>query len=151
MPRHPSIEGVRRCLAIAVMLVAFCLGLVACGGDEESQAEAEQHLCASLDNFAASIVSLQGLGLQTASEDDLSSAADNVDEAWDQVVEDAKDVKNANTDAIESAYDDLKNAIEDRPTDKPITEVLAGLEPKVRAFAQAWKDLAGSFDCKAAS
>jgi hypothetical protein len=133
------------------MLLAACLGLAACGGEQESQAEAEQHLCASLDNFAASLVGLQGLSLQTASEDDLNSAADNVQDAWDQVIEDAKDVKNANTDAIESAYNDLKQAVEDRPRDKPVTEVLAGLEPKIRAFAQAWKDLAGSFDCKTAS
>lgn len=141
----------RRCFALAVVLLAAGLGLVACGGDEESQAEAEQHLCASLDDFAASIVSLQGLSLQKTSEDDLNSAADNVNDAWDQVVEDAKDVKNANTDAIESAYDDLKQAIEDRPRDKPITEVFAELEPKILAFAQAWKDLASSFDCKTAS
>jgi hypothetical protein len=133
------------------VVLTACLGLAACGSNEPSQAEAEQHLCASLDAFAASVVSLQGLSLQSASEDDLNAAVDEVDNAWDKVVEDAKDVKNASTDKIESAYDDLKNAVENRPTDKPITEVIAGLEPKVTAFAQAWKDFASSFDCKTAS
>lgn len=141
----------RKRFAPLVLLAAACLSLAACGSDQESQAEAEQHLCTSLDDFAASLVSLQGLSFQTASEDDLNDAADNIEEAWDQVVEDAKDVKNANTDAIQSAYDDVREAIQDRPRDKPLTEVVAGLQPKIVAFAQAWKDFASSFDCKTAS
>ena len=68
-----------------------------------------------------------------------------------QVVEDAKDVKNASTGTIQSAYDDLREAIETRPTDKPITEVIAGIQPKVTAFAKAWKDFANSLDCSNAS
>jgi hypothetical protein len=147
----PDDQTVRGTLAIALVLLTAPIGLVACGSDEESQAEAKQHLCQSLDDFAASVVSLQGLSLQSSSEDDLNSAADNVNDAWDKVVEDAKDVKNASTDTIQSAYDDLREAIENRPTDKPITEVIAGIQPKVTAFAQAWKDFANSLDCSNAS
>ena len=138
-------------LAFVVVLLVACVALPACGSDQESQAEAEQHLCDSLDAFAASLVSLQGLSFEAASEDDFKSAGDEINDAWDQVVEDAKDVKTANTDAIESAYDDLREAIQNRPTDEPLTQVIAGLQPKVLAFAQAWKDFAASFDCKTAS
>jgi hypothetical protein len=131
-------------MALAVLA---CLGLVACGSDKESQAEAKQHLCQSVDDFAASIVSLQGLSLQSASEDDLKSATGKVTDAWDQVVEDAKDLKNVSTDTIDAAYQDLRKAIEDRPTDKPVSEVVAGLQPKIAAFAKAWKDFANSVKC----
>jgi hypothetical protein len=141
----------RGTLAIALVLLAATIGLVACGGNQESQAEAKQHLCQSLDDFAASVVSLQGLSLQSSSEVDLNSAADQVNDSWDKVVEDAKDVKNASTGTIQSAYDDLREAIENRPTDKPITEVIAGIQPKVTAFAKAWKDFANSLDCSNAS
>ena len=138
----------KRTVAITFAVLAACCGLVACGSDKESQQEAKQHLCSSLDTFAASVVALQGLSLGTSSEDDVDAAADNIGKAWDQVVKDAKDVKNASTDQIESAYNDLKQAIQDRPTDKPITEVIAGLEPQITAFAESWKKLADGLDCK---
>ena len=140
----------KRGLTAAVLALAICLSLVACGSDKESAQEATQHLCTSLDDFAASVVALQGVGL-SSSQDQISSALDNVKQAWNKVVDDAKDVKTANTDAVKSAYEDLKDAVENRPTDKPITDVLAGLEPKLAAFAGAWKQFANSLDCKSSS
>jgi hypothetical protein len=141
---------VKRLFAIVALAVVATPALAACGGDKESPAEAKQNLCASLDDFAASVVALQGVGL-SSSQDQLKSALDNIDQAWGQVVADAKDVKNVNTDNIKSTYDDLKQAVQDRPTDQPMTEVIAGLEPKLTAFAQAWKQFAGSLDCKTTS
>jgi gamma-glutamyl:cysteine ligase YbdK (ATP-grasp superfamily) len=136
-----------RAVALVLLALVSCAGLVACGSNKESPAEAKQNLCSSLDAFAASVVGLQGVGL-SSSEDELQSALDKVQAAWDKVVADAKDVKTANTDNIRSTYDDLKDAVQNRPTDKPITEVIAGLEPKLNAFAQAWKQFASSVDCK---
>lgn len=133
-----------------LVVVAMSLAFVACGSNTESPAEAKQNLCGSLDNFAASVVGLQGIGL-SSSEGDIKTALDKVDNAWDQVVADAKDVKTANTDQIQSAYDDLKQAVQDRPTDKPVTDVIAGLAPKLTAFSEAWKQFASSLDCKTAS
>jgi hypothetical protein len=134
---------------LALALVA-CFALVACGSDKESPAEAKQHLCASLDDFAASVASLGNVTL-SSSEDQISSALDDVQAAWDKVVADAKDVKTANTESIQSTYDDLKNAVQNRPTDKPVKEVIAGLQPKLSAFATAWKQFASSVDCKTTS
>lgn len=137
----------KRLLALAVLALVASAGLAACGSNKESPAEAKQNLCASLHDFAASVVALQGVGL-SSSEDELKSALDNVQSAWDKVVADAKDVKTANTDNIKSTYNDLKNAVQNRPTDEPVTEVVAGLQPKLTAFADAWKQFASSVDCK---
>jgi len=38
--------------------------------------------------------------------------------------------------------------VQNRPTDKPVTEVVAGLQPKLTAFSEAWKQFAASVDCK---
>jgi gamma-glutamyl:cysteine ligase YbdK (ATP-grasp superfamily) len=141
---------VSRALALVALALLAATALAACGSDKESPAEAKQNLCASLDSFAASVVGLQGVGL-SSSEDQLKSALDDVDKAWDQVVADAKDVKTANTDNIQSTYDDLKQAVQNRPTDQPMTEVIAGLGPKLTAFAEAWKQFAASLDCKTTS
>ena len=140
----------KRLLGIVALALVAATALAACGGDKESPAEAKQNLCASLDDFAASVVALQGVGL-SSSQDQIQSALDNIDQAWQQVVADAKDVKTVNTDNIKSTYDDLKQAVQDRPTDQPMTAVIAGLEPKLTAFAQAWKEFAGSLSCKTTS
>lgn len=140
----------KRALALVALALALCTSVVACGSDKQSPQEATKNLCASLDDFAASVVALQGVGL-TSSSDEISAALDNIDQAWNKVVDDAKDVKSANTDAVKSAYDDLKDAVQNRPTDKPITDVIAGLEPKLTAFAGAWKQFAKSLDCKSSS
>jgi gamma-glutamyl:cysteine ligase YbdK (ATP-grasp superfamily) len=141
---------VSRALALVALVLLAASALAACGSDKESPAEAKQNLCTSLDGFAASVVGLQGVGL-SSSEDQLKSALDDVDKAWEAVVADAKDVKTANTDNIRSTYDDLKEAVQNRPTDKPMTEVVAGLAPKLTAFAEAWKQFAASLDCEATS
>jgi hypothetical protein len=136
--------------SIPLLLIAVCLGLVACGSNKESQAEAKANLCSSLDNFKTTASSLSGLGLQS-SEDDLKAASDKLNKAWDQVLDDAKDVKDVSTDKIRSAYDDLENAIVNRPTDQPVSQVVAGLQPKFTAFVQAWQDFASSLNCKSTS
>jgi hypothetical protein len=143
--------GLRRSIAAGLVLVSTCLGLVACGGHKESQQEAEQHLCQSLDNFSASILSLQGLSLSSSSQEDVKAALDKVTKAWDQVVTDAKDVKNVSTDSLQSTYNDLKNGIQNRPTDKPVSQVIAGLQPQIAAFTQAWQQLTNGLDCKKSS
>jgi hypothetical protein len=140
----------KRAVVYLLFALVACAGLAACGSDKESPAEAKENLCQSLDVFAASVVALQGVGL-SSSEDELNSALDKIQAAWDDVVADAKDVKTANTDNIQSTYDDLKDAVQNRPTDKPMTEVVAGLAQPLTAFAEAWKQFAASVDCKAAS
>jgi hypothetical protein len=146
-----GVAALRRTCALALVALAACFGLAGCGGDEESQQEAVGKLCTSLDDFAASVVGLQGLSLGSSSRDDVEQAADDIQDAWDQVVEDAKDVKTASTADLEAAYDDLKQAVQDRPADEPMTDVIAGLTPKVTAFAQAWKDMADGLSCKTTS
>jgi hypothetical protein len=134
----------------AVLVAAVALGFVlpGCGSSKESQQEAEQNLCTSLDDFAASVVAVQGLALGSSSEDDIKAATDRIKDSWNAVVEDAKDVKNVSTDQIKSQYEDLKNAIENRPKDKPISETLASLEPTILAFSDSFRQLLNGLDCK---
>ncbi len=139
-----------RLVLVALAAIAACLGLVACGSQKQSPAEAQQQLCSSVDAFAASITALQGLSLGS-SEDQLKSAVDSIQKAWDKVVADAKDVKTANTDNIKQSYNDLKQAVQNRPADQPVQQVVAGLAPKFTSFADAWRQFASSLQCKSSS
>ena len=130
--------------------LAVCLGLVACGSNKQSPADAKQQLCSSMNAFAASVTSLQSLGL-SSSKDQLKSAVDNIQKAWDTMVADAKNVKTVNTENIKKTYDDLKQAVQNRPTNEPVQQVVAGLAPKFTAFADAWRQFASSLHCKSSS
>ena len=77
--------------------------------------------------------------------------AERVDEQAVLRLLDAKNVKDANTDTIQSTYDDLKKAVQNRPTEKPVTQQISGLTPQLTAFAEAWKKFASSLDCKSSS
>ena len=60
-------------------------------------------------------------------------------------------MKTANTENIKKTYNDLTQAIKNRPTDKPVTQVVAGLGPQLTAFADAWRQYASSLQCTSAS
>jgi prophage DNA circulation protein len=137
-------------LAVVAVALAACLGLAACGSQKQSPAEAKQQLCKSVDAFATSVTSLQGLGLGS-SQDQLKSSLDNIQKAWDNVVADAKDVKTANTDNIKKTYNELIDAVQNRPTGQPVQQVVAGLMPKLTAFADSWRQFASSLQCKSSS
>lgn len=135
---------------LALVALVACLGLVACGSNKQSPAEAKQQLCSSVNAFAASVTSLQGLGL-SSSQDQLKSAVDNIQKAWDKVVADAKNVKTANTDNVKKTFNELKSAVKNRPTNESVQQVVAGLAPKFTAFADAWRQFASSLQCKSSS
>jgi hypothetical protein len=141
----------RRLLVLAVAAVALIVVVAGCGGDSESQASAEESLCASLSDFAASVVRLQGLTVQTASTDDFEAAADDVSEAWDAVVADAEDVAEADTSALESSYNDLEGAIEDAPDDVPVAEAVGTLQEEVAAVAASYREMFNGLNCPARS
>ncbi len=138
-------------LALVLALCAAVLALPACGSNKESQEEAKHNLGTSLDQFAASVTSLQGLSLTGSSGEDVKAATQNIEDAWNQVVADAKDVKSASTDSLKSSYEDLKQSVQDRSTDESISEMIAAIQPKLTAFAEAWKSLANGLDCEASS
>jgi gamma-glutamyl:cysteine ligase YbdK (ATP-grasp superfamily) len=135
---------------LALVALVACLGLVACGSNKQTSADAKQQLCSSVNAFAASVTSLQGLGLGS-SKAQLTSAVDNIQKAWDNVVADAKNVKTVNTDNIKKTYNDLKQAVQNRPANEPVQQVVAGLAPTFTAFTNAWREFASSLQCKSSS
>src|SRR4026208_1424844 len=84
--------------ALVLALCAAVLALPACGSNKESHEAAKQNLCTRLAQLAAPVTSLQGLSLTGSSGEDVKAATQNIEDAWNQVVADAKDVKSASTD-----------------------------------------------------
>jgi hypothetical protein len=131
----------------------------ACGDDEgdgggagiratpESQEGAEQTLCSSLSGFGDSLAALRDLEASSASAEDYEAAAADVRAAWDQVDEDAADVTEADVTALESAQDDLDQAIEDAPADEPVTAALGTLSDEIDAVQTALGEVGDGLGC----
>jgi hypothetical protein len=141
-------------ISLGALIVVF-----ACGDDEgnggnadiratpESQEGAEQNLCSSLSDFGDSLAALSDLEASSASAEDYEAATADVRAAWDQVEEDAADVAEADTTALESAQDDLDQAIEDAPADEPVTDALASLSEEIAAVRTALGEVGDGVGC----
>jgi hypothetical protein len=77
-----------------VQLVAMG-GLAACGDDDESQATAEENLCASLEAFSVALANVQGVELLNPDANQTNTSINRVRAAWSGVEASAKDVQEA--------------------------------------------------------
>jgi hypothetical protein len=121
------------------------LALVGCT-QEQSQASAEADLCASLDAFGVALQDFQDLDPASASTDDVEAAREDIDAALEDVTAAASGVSEADEAALETAWGELADDLENIPDDEAIADVLAGLQAtagEVRGVYQEMLDGSG--------
>jgi hypothetical protein len=128
-------------------LAVLSLVVVLAGGLFQDSASAKEDFCGSLDNLATTVMNYQGLDPATATNEELDNAADDITEAWDDVVNDGDDWANAYDNPLTNAYDDLSYAAEDLPDDNTVAEDLDALQPQLEAFPQAFRDTFDGSGC----
>ena len=128
-----------RFVAVAVVLAALLVAVAACG-EEQTAEEAKEQLIADLQAFDASAQKLTSLTV-SSTVDEAQAAKDEVQAAWDKVVESAADVEDAQIGNVDTAWDDLAKAIDDLPGDAAIGEAAASLKPHLDAVRAAYDDL----------
>jgi hypothetical protein len=134
----------------ASVLGALALAVGVSAWDGESTETAKTEFCESLTGLSSTVMSYEGLDPATATNDELNAAADDIDEAWDEVVDEAYDWVYADDNALTQAYDDLYYAIEDLPGDYTVAQSLEELEPELSAFPQAYSETFDGSGCDAA-
>jgi hypothetical protein len=92
----------------------------------------------------------QGMNPATATNDQLDSAANDITDAWNAVVDDANDWANAYDNPLGEAYDDLYNAINTLPGDNTVAEDIEDLQPELSAFPQAYQETFDGSGCATA-
>lgn len=129
---------------IALILGAGALGLGLFGlavaaYDGESSEEAKADFCQSLSDLSSTVMSYEGLDVRTATNDELDAAADDIEEAWDEVVDDGYDWVYAYDNELTEAYDDLYWAIDGLDGDNTLAEDVEDLEDELDAFPEAYR------------
>jgi hypothetical protein len=127
-------------VAVAALVLAGCT-------QEQSQASAEADLCASLATFGGSLQAFQDLDPASASIEDVEAARDDIQEAWDGVAAAAADVSEADEAALETAWSDLADDIDNIPQDEPIADVLTGLQSTADDVRGVYQEMADGSGC----
>jgi hypothetical protein len=133
--------------ALTLGACALLLALVVSAYGGESSATAKANFCDSLSDLSGTVMNYEGVNPATATNGELDSAADDIADAWDNVVDDAEDWANADDNALAEAYDDLYWAIQDLPGDNTVSEDLDDLESELSAFPQAYRDTFDGSGC----
>jgi hypothetical protein len=122
----------------ASVLGALALAVGVSAWDGESTETAKTEFCESLTGLSSTVMSYEGLDPATATNDELNAAADDIDEAWDEVVDEAYDWTWAEDNQLVEAYDDLYDAMDSLPGDYTVAQSIEALQPELSAFPQAY-------------
>jgi hypothetical protein len=124
-------------MALTLVVVGLAVGLAACGG--QSEEEAKQQLKTDLEAFQTTVTSMSNL-TATSTVDEWQSARKDAQEAWDNVVQSAADVKEAEVGNVQQAWDDLAKSVDDLG-DTSLKDALPQLTEEVNALKAAYDDL----------
>jgi hypothetical protein len=133
------VAGASALVAGLVLLVSAWIG--------PSSAEAKADFCNSLSNLSSTVMQYQGLNPATATNEELDNAADDIYDAYDQVVEDAEDWANAYDNPLNEAYNDLYWEVQSLPSDYTVAEDLDAVSDELAAFPQAFTETFDGSGC----
>ncbi len=130
----------------AVLVVSF--GAVACGDDDDSgQSAAEAQLCTSLEGFGAALQQVESVQLGNPEANAQNISVSRVRATWSGVQQSAKDINEADADAIDSALGDLESAVDDLPSGVTVAEAKAQLQPSIDGVNSALTEMRNGIQC----
>jgi hypothetical protein len=135
----------RRMTAAALVLA---LGLVASCTPASDQASAEPALCDGLATFAASVQAIGDLDPATNSVDDIRAGVATSEEAWQDVKVAVTAVGEANEAAVEESWTEMKQEIDDFPTDMPMTDAVVEVATAVAELQHTYETMSNGLGCE---
>ena len=113
-------------LGVAVLLL---LPLASCRTSVDS---AKEDFCTDLDAFRQSLAGLREIGVGSTKED-LQDTVKDTQTAWSDLKDSASKLEGVQLDAVEDAFGDLQDSIQDIPDDASLAEKLAQVREAVAA------------------
>ena len=125
---------------------AILIGLLGSRGGE-SQADAQQSFCSSLDTLESSVTSLTSMSPTSASKDDYESAVSEIESDWDDVKTDASDMANVTMTQLDDAWDSFESAVQDVPDDASVSDALGDVSSAANTLGSTVKSTLSGPDC----
>lgn len=132
-------------LLVMMLLVPLVMVVASCSSDDTTQ-DKEKALCQALQDFDTAVDDLANISMDSTL-DDIQKKEEAISDAWNKVVDAAKDVTSAKIDDLTKAVEDLINYITNIPSGTSIGEALETIGTKLTAVENAWKELTTSLNC----
>lgn len=130
-------------VGIAAAIVIGLLGNL--GG--ESQAEAQDDLCASLSTLESSVDDLTGMSPTSSSKSDYQTAVSAIDDDWDQVKSDASDLTGVTMSQLDDAWDAFTSSVDDVSDDASVSDALDTVASSAQTLASTVASTLSGPDC----
>jgi len=131
-------KGMALVLALLVMLPLTVTAIAGCG--EKSNAEAEALLNQDLEDLKVSLAGMLDPNIYTSS-DLFKNAWKQVENAYNGVVDSAKEVKDARVTDLTTAFSDLKKAIGNVTGTQSLVEKADAITTALEELQNAWQQL----------
>jgi hypothetical protein len=137
----------KRTLACMGAVLVASFGAAACGDDDSSQATAEKQLCTSLEGFGTALDQVEGVQLRDPQANAQNISVKRVVATWSGVEQSAKDINEADANALSSSLDGLEKAVDDLPSGLTVAEAKAQLQAPIDAVKSALKEMRNGVQC----
>lgn len=130
-------------LVVSVVLILAC---GAAGCVQPTQEEAQTQLCQDLGELGVALENYDNLTANSTVED-IRDAEDQVTAAMEDVRASADQLADVQVDELDSAYNDLENAVQSLPDDMTAEEALQTISPELQAVRSERQNLLGELNC----
>lgn len=105
----------------------------------EDAATAKADFCDSAKDFASTVNSYQGLNPATATNEQIDTAYDDIESAYDEMIEQGNEWVNAYDNDLTDWYYEMDDAVASLPSDNTASENLDDLQPTLSEFPAAFQ------------
>jgi hypothetical protein len=133
---------------IIVGLVVIGVGAAfAIGFGGRSQSAAQKQYCDSLASLQTSVNSLVALDPSTASQGEFQSDVSSVQSAWSNVASNAQKLHNANSSALNNAWNNFEQAVKSVPGNASADTADGDVASSAKALQSAVNNNINSYNC----
>ena len=138
----------RGTLILIIVGIAAAIGIgIFAVTREDSQADAQDAFCSSLQSMDSDVQALLALEPTSASQSDYQDAVDSIQSDWDDTKSDASDLASVDMSTLDTAWDDFKSAVDDVPDDASVSDALNDVGTAATSFASTAKSTLDGPDC----
>jgi hypothetical protein len=131
-------------IGATALMVTLLLFIAAC--DQESTAEKQANLCTELDELSTDIENLENIG-PTSTVGELEDAEEEVREQAEEVGRAFRSLEESKADDLRQAVDNLKSSVNNIPSNMTIAEAKANIAQNLVAARAAATSLRTRFQC----
>jgi outer membrane murein-binding lipoprotein Lpp len=128
---------------VSVILISVC---AAAGCVQPTQEQAQAQLCQDLVDLGAALDNFATINV-TSTVGDIRDAEDQVTAAMQNVRQSAGQLATVRIDELDTAYNNLDNAVQSLPDDITAAEALQTLRPDLQAVLSARQNLTAELNC----